>query len=107
MMNQAGSSALTDRKATIGADVSIAAGPVGRNAGVDTDAQMNASILSYVRAPGVFAGTDLKGFVISEDDEVNQALYGRRVSNKDILTGRVPSPEGALNFERALKNNIR
>ncbi len=107
VLNQRGVSSLTDSKFRLGADASVAAGPVGRNASADTDAMRSASMLSYSRTRGVFSGMSLQGASITEDDAVNRAIYGRSVTNKEILAGKVPSPPGAVSFEKALRTAIR
>lgn len=92
VMNQRGMDKLMKDKFTIGADASAMAGPVGRSAEARTDAMMNAEILSYSRSRGVFAGISLEGATLRPDKEDNRALYGRDVSQEEILHGRVPPP---------------
>jgi lipid-binding SYLF domain-containing protein len=90
-------------KFQLGADAEGAAGPVGRDAGADTDIAMRAEVLTYSRSRGVFAGIDLKGAVLQPDDSGNQAEYGNAALNRDaILTGGVPVPPGAAPLLRAL-----
>jgi lipid-binding SYLF domain-containing protein len=95
VMNRRGMEKLAADKLTIGADMSAAAGPVGRTAAADTDIQLHAEILSYSRTRGAFAGVALDGTVVSKDDSEDRKLYGREVNNKAILEGAVPPPEGA------------
>ena len=76
---------LTGGKVTLGADASVAAGPVGRSASASTDVKLNAQILSYSRSKGAFAGLELKGVVIKPDNEDNLQVYG--MTARDILTG--------------------
>ena len=95
VMSRDGMEKLVADKFKIGADVSAAAGPVGRTAAADTDLQLHAEILSYSRTRGVFAGVALDGTVVSKDDSEDRKLYGHEVDNKAILEGAVPRPEGA------------
>ena len=95
VMNRRGMEKLAADKITIGGDLSAAAGPVGRTASADTDIQLHAEVLSYSRTRGAFAGAALDGTVVSQDDSENRKLYGHRVSNKAILEGGVPGPDGA------------
>ena len=82
----------------IGADASIAAGPVGRDAQAATDIQLRAQILSYSRARGLFAGVTINGSTVRNDRDANERFYGRRLEAKDIIfagaAGR-PEPVGA------------
>jgi len=86
VMNDAGQKKLLESKFTLGGEGSVAAGPVGRTASADTDAKMTAEILSWSRARGVFAGVSLQGATLREDEDDNQALYGEKLSNRDIVT---------------------
>jgi SH3 domain-containing YSC84-like protein 1 len=93
VMNPDGAKKLLQSKVTLGADASVAGGPVGRTASAETDSQLHAQILSYSRARGLFGGVALKGAVIKQDSGSNEKLYGRKVSPGDILingTVRVP-----------------
>jgi lipid-binding SYLF domain-containing protein len=88
IMNQSGINKLLGNKFTIGADASIAGGPVGRDANAATDAQMRAEILSYSRSRGVFAGLSLAGATIREDQDAIGELYGaakKKLKNREIL----------------------
>ena len=78
-------------KVTLGADASVAAGPVGRQAEAATDASFKAEVYSYSRSRGVFAGLALDGTVISIDDGANADFYGKPVSAGDIIAGTVTS----------------
>jgi len=98
MMNQKGEDRLLSNQFTIGADASVAAGPVGRTASANTDAYMTAEILSWSRSRGVFAGLSLQGATMREDMNDNQALYGRRLINRDIIQGNVTVPPAARDF---------
>jgi lipid-binding SYLF domain-containing protein len=98
VMNQHGMDNLLASKFKIGADVSGAAGPVGRDASGSTDWKMRAEVLTYSRARGVFAGVTLNGSVIKQDTDDTLALYGKFVPFRTILTGSVPPPAGTQAF---------
>ena len=85
VMNQKGIDNLLKSQFTLGADASIAAGPVGRNAEAGTDLRMRAEILSYSRSRGVFAGISLEGASLKQDEDANYALYGERLEPRMIL----------------------
>ena len=87
VMNAGGVEKLLSSKFTLGADASVAAGPVGRTSSANTDLQMNAQILSYSRSRGVFAGISLDGATLRPDDDANAELYGTEVTNREIVTG--------------------
>ncbi len=91
-------------KFTLGADASIAAGPVGRHAEAGTDIQFRSEIYSYSRSRGLFAGLALEGAGLSVDDDADDTLYGR-VSPRDILAGKVKAPESVERLRR-LMNKI-
>ncbi len=95
VMNQRGMDRLAGDKFTIGADASAAIGPIGRTAAADTDARLTAEMLSYSRTKGIFAGVSLDGTTITPDHAEDRKLYGRDVSNRDIIRGEVPAPEAA------------
>jgi lipid-binding SYLF domain-containing protein len=80
----------------------VAAGPVGRNAAAQTDAFMNAEILSWSRSRGVFAGVSLQGATLREDLDDNTELYGKAYENKEILSGNVPAPAAAAKLNSLL-----
>ena len=94
VMNKRGAEKLLSSKFTLGADASVAAGPVGRTSSADTDLKMQAEILTYSRARGVFAGIALNGATLRPDQESNAELYGGRLSNRQILTGKATSTAG-------------
>ncbi len=87
--NDQGMQHLLSSKFKLGADASAAAGPVGRNAGADTDWKMKAEVLTYSRARGVFAGIDLNGAAITQDKDETRILFGDFVPFADILNGKV------------------
>jgi lipid-binding SYLF domain-containing protein len=104
VMNQSGVEKLLRNKVTLGADASIAAGPVGRSAGAATDAQMTAEMLSYSRSKGLFAGIDLSGGTLNPDESDNADVYGPSVSAREIAMGTktVPMSAEARAFTEAL-----
>src|ERR1700682_106769 len=102
IMNQDGMKKLLSDKFTLGADASVAAGPVGRSANASTDAQLHAEILAWSRSRGLFAGVSLEGATLRPDTEDNEKLYGRKVSNEEILRGDVAMPSAARPLIAAL-----
>jgi lipid-binding SYLF domain-containing protein len=98
---------ITGGKVTLGADASVAAGPVGRSASAATDTSFKAEVYSYSRSRGVFAGLSLDGTVLSIDDDANQAFYGRSgVMASDIIAGKVrSSDESAKRFMTAVSSS--
>jgi lipid-binding SYLF domain-containing protein len=105
VMNDGGMKHLLSDKFTIGGEATAAAGPVGRDAGAQTDAMMNAEMLSYSRSRGLFAGISLEGATLRPDEETNKELYGRDATNREILTGDFKTPAVAGKFERALNRD--
>jgi len=102
VMNEKGMRRLLSNKFTLGADASIAAGPIGRAAEAKTDAAMTAEILSYSRSRGLFAGVSLSGATLREDDSANKDLYGKALTNREILGGKVAPATSAKPFMSAL-----
>jgi len=103
IMNRHGMETLIGDKFTIGADAAAAAGPVGRNASADTDVKMNAEILTYSRAKGLFGGLALNGAVVKQDRDDNRDFYGKDVNARQILIeGKVPMPPEARPLAAAL-----
>ena len=94
-MNDHALQSLLSDKFKLGADASVAAGPVGRNASAGTDLKLNAEILSYSRTKGAFAGVSLNGAVVQADKSGDEAMYGHDVTRHDILAGKVAVPESA------------
>jgi len=92
VMNERGAEKLLSDKFTLGAEASVAAGPVGRTTTAQTDAQMHADILSWSRSQGLFAGLALEGATLRQDLDDNAAIYGKRLRNREIVTKgrRVP-----------------
>ena len=91
-----GLESIVNGKFTLGADASVAAGPIGRNASTATDGELKAEIWSWSRARGLFAGVALDGAVLAIDDAANEAVYGRDSTPRMIFEGRVPSPAGPV-----------
>jgi len=98
IMNDNGMKNLLSSKFKLGADASVAAGPVGRQAAADTDWKMRAQVLSYSRARGAFAGLELNGAAITQDKDSTRDFYGHMVSFKSSLTGAIPAPDNAYPF---------
>ncbi|HVB55035.1 MAG TPA: lipid-binding SYLF domain-containing protein [Candidatus Acidoferrales bacterium] len=94
-MNDHALQSLLKDKFKLGADASVAAGPVGRNAAAGTDLKLNAEILSYSRTKGVFAGVSLGGAVVQADKSGDEAMYGHDVNRREILNGTVAVPASA------------
>ncbi|MCC6861897.1 MAG: lipid-binding SYLF domain-containing protein [Bryobacterales bacterium] len=107
VMNEKGMQKLLDSKFTLGADASVAAGPVGRTAEAKTDALMNAEILAWSRSKGLFAGVSLEGATLRNDLDENQELYGRRLHNKDVLMTNRKPPASASNLISMLNRYSR
>jgi len=104
VMNESGVQKLLRNKTNLGADASIAAGPIGRRGGVSTDAVATAEIISYSRSKGLFAGIDLSGGVLRPDEDANTATYGRGASPSTILARReLSAPPEAAPFLAALR----
>lgn len=92
VMSKRGMDGLLSSKFTLGGEASVAAGPVGRDTTAQTDATMHADILSWSRSRGVFGGLSLQGGTLRPDEDANKALYGEKVSSRDILTGKINKP---------------
>jgi SH3 domain-containing YSC84-like protein 1 len=95
VMSERGSDKLLESKFTLGAEGSVAAGPVGRTATAQTDAQLHADILSWSRSQGLFAGVALEGATLRQDLDDNATLYGKKLENRNIVTGGVRAPKAA------------
>lgn len=98
VMNQKGMDQLLESKFKVGADVSAAAGPVGRHVEGTTDWKMRAQVLTYSRARGAFAGITLNGAVLKQDEDDTRLLYGRMIPFRTILSGSIPAPNGTQAF---------
>jgi len=110
VMNERGASKLLSSKFTLGGEGEVAAGPVGRQASAQTDAMMRAEILSWSRSRGVFAGISLQGATLRQDLDDNGVIYGKKLTNKEIVQTGVGVPKtaqpliGLLNKYSAVKN---
>jgi SH3 domain-containing YSC84-like protein 1 len=101
-MNDEGMKNLLNSQFKLGADASVAAGPVGRHAAADTDWKLKAQVLSYSRARGLFAGLELSGAAIGQDKDATREFYGRMVPFKTSLTGAVEPSAKAFPFLNVL-----
>ncbi len=101
--NDQGMQHLLSSKFKLGADASAAAGPVGRDATAATDVKMRAEVLTYSRTRGLFAGVDLSGAVINQDQDETRILFGKMVPFADILNGNAPAPAGSGPFLAAVR----
>ena len=90
--NESGMNRLLSTKFTLGGDASVAAGPVGRSTQAETDAAMTAEILTWSRSRGLFAGVSLSGATLREDSDWNNELYGRKITNREIITSTIAPP---------------
>ncbi len=104
IQNEKGMRKLLTSKFQLGADASAAAGPVGRHASANTDWKLDTEILTYSRAKGAFAGLTLSGASIRRDDDSMESIYGRHVTTKAALLGKIPAPASADAFLNAVKN---
>lgn len=95
IMNERGMDRLLSTKFTLGGDATVAAGPVGRSTQAETDARFTAEILTWSRSRGLFAGISLSGATLREDEDWNIDLYGKKITNREIVTGDVAAPKGA------------
>ena len=103
VMNQSGMDHLLSSKFKLGAEASAAAGPIGRDAGADTDIKMRAEVLTYSRARGLFAGVDLSGAALTQDKDETHLLYGKFEPFSDILSGKVEATASSEPFLAAVK----
>jgi SH3 domain-containing YSC84-like protein 1 len=98
IQNEKGMQKLLESNFQLGADASAAAGPVGRHASAGTDWKLDTEILTYSRAKGAFAGLTLEGASIRQDNDSRKAIYGRKVTTRDLLLGKVSAPAAAQPF---------
>ena len=104
VMNESGMQKLLKNKVSLGAEASIAGGPVGRDAQAATDAQMKAEILSYSRTQGLFAGINLSGGVVRPDDDDNADLYGAgKTAGQVVMSATTKAPAVTEPFMTALQ----
>ncbi len=97
-MNDKGVQTLLNDNVKLGADASVAAGPVGRSAQASTDIKLQSEILSYSRTKGLFAGLELSGASVRPDDDSTKGFYGRNMNFRTLLAGNTTAPAGAANF---------
>ena len=102
VMNKDGMKKMMSSKFKLGADASVAAGPVGRHAAADTDWKLRAQVLSYSRSRGVFGGLELNGAVVTQDKNATRDFYGHMVLSKTSLQGQIEAPKGAYPFLETL-----
>jgi lipid-binding SYLF domain-containing protein len=107
VMNDGGRAKLMQSKFTLGAEGSVAAGPVGRTATAQTDAQMHAEILSWSRTQGLFAGVALEGATLREDLDDNATLYGSKMENREIVSKGTRPPTSAAKLLDVLNRYSR
>lgn len=105
VMNDGAMKHLLSDTFTLGADATVAAGPIGRGATAQTDAELKAEMLLYSSSRGLFAGISLTGATLRPDGETNRELYGHDATNHEILTGDFKTPTAAERFERALNRD--
>ena len=98
IMNEKGMQQLLNSKFQVGGEVSAAGGPVGRHASAGTDWKLDTQILTYSRAKGAFVGATLEGAGISQDEDAIRAMYGKDLTPRQILMGKVPPPSAAQQF---------
>jgi lipid-binding SYLF domain-containing protein len=103
VLNDEGARSIVKSKVKLGAEASVAAGPVGRTQGASTNEVMKAEMLSYSRSRGLFAGVSVSGMTLRADDDANQNLYGQKVSSQQILQGEVAMPDEATPLIAELK----
>jgi SH3 domain-containing YSC84-like protein 1 len=106
-MNDHALHSLLSDKFKLGADASVAAGPVGRSANAGTDLKLTAEILSYSRSKGIFAGVSLEGAVVQADKSGDKAMYGDGVDRHEILSGKVAVPVSARELLHEIGGYVR
>lgn len=104
VMNDRGLQHLLSSKFELSGEGSVAAGPVGRHASAGTDWKMNTEVLTYSRSKGVFAGLTLEGAVVEQDNDSTRAIYGKNVTFRRILSGKVSTPGSADAFLKAVSD---
>jgi SH3 domain-containing YSC84-like protein 1 len=102
VMNDRGFQHLLSSKFELTGEGSVAAGPVGRHASAGTDWKMNTEMLTYSRSKGVFAGLTLEGAVVEQDNDSTRAIYGKHMTFRNILSGKVATPKSTDAFLRAV-----
>lgn len=107
VMNEKGVQHLLASKFEIGVDASAAAGPVGRSASAGTNWKLDSEMLSYSRAKGLFAGVELNGAKVRQDDDTTKQLYSKVVPFKEILSGQMQTPAPARDFVTEVQKDFR
>jgi lipid-binding SYLF domain-containing protein len=102
VMNDQGFQHLLSSKFELTGEGSVAGGPVGRHASAGTDWKMNTEVLTYSRSKGVFAGLTLEGAVVEQDNDSTNAIYGKHMMFRSILSGKVHTPKSGLAFVKAV-----
>jgi SH3 domain-containing YSC84-like protein 1 len=102
VMNDQGFQHLLSNKFEISGDASASAGPVGRHASAGIDWKLNTEILTYSRSRGVFAGITLDGAIVEQDNDSTRTIYGRELTFRTILSGKVAAPKSTLGFMKAI-----
>lgn len=102
VMTKKGMNSILSSKFTLGAEASVAAGPVGSTGTAQTDANLNVDILTWSRSRGAFAGVSLQGATLRPDENADKALYGHEVNSREVLTGSVQDPVSPDPFRREL-----
>lgn len=105
VMNDQGMQRMLSNKFQLGGDAAAVAGPVGRHASAGTDWKLSSEILTYSRAKGLFAGISLTGAVVQQDDDSTKDIYGKKLSQRSILSGSVATPAVAASFMSAVKRS--
>src|SRR5579863_9990013 len=106
VMNDRGASSILSSKVKLGADASVAAGPVGRDASADTDAYLRSEVLSYSRSRGLFAGISLEGSTLRPDGDATADVYGRKLTAREIvLGGKIGIPASGRHLVAVLQKN--
>ena len=104
IMNDRGLQHVLSSKFELTGEGSVAAGPVGRHASAGTDWKMNTEVLTYSRSKGVFAGLTLEGAVVEQDNDSTRAIYGQRMTFRNILSGKATTPQSADAFMKAVSD---
>jgi lipid-binding SYLF domain-containing protein len=102
VMTKKGMNSILSSKFTLGAEASVAAGPLGSTGTAQTDANLNVDILTWSRSRGAFAGVSLQGATLRPDENADKALYGHEVNSREVLTGSVQDPVSPDPFRREL-----
>jgi lipid-binding SYLF domain-containing protein len=107
VMNRQGVDDLLSDKFTVGGNLSVAAGPVGRNADAATDAKLGSGILAYSRTEGLFAGATFEGAALRGDKDANESFYGRKLGVRDITEMHPPLPAGVPDIAKTWQSTLR